>query len=271
LSVLLSEDSTGQYLQEPLSLVRPVISFVLPIHNGGWFAAPKIAHWVESANHNLPKFEIVIVDDGSTDDTSGALEALKISQLKVVRTKENLGKGAALEFGFGFVTGDIVIFADGDLQALPINFFDFIDTLKESSVAIASKRVPGSVVEAGTTRIFLSVAFNCVVRLLLSLPLADTQAGFKVFRRTALQRIIPLLSVKRYAFDAELLTVANLLGMKIVEIPAFVKLESRFRSGNIMRMFVDVLGIAFRLRIRRWYQRNLDGRNGKYKPFLNWK
>jgi hypothetical protein len=98
-----------------------------------------------------------------------------------------------------------------------------------------------------------------------------TQAGFKVFRRTALQRIIPLLSVKRYAFDAELLTVANLLGMKIVEIPAFVKLESRFRSGNIMRMFVDVLGIAFRLRIRRWYQRNLDGRNGKYKPFLNWK
>ena len=83
-------------------------------------------------------------------------------------------------------------------------------------------------------------------------------------------RIIPLISVKRYAFDVELLTVANLLDLKIKELPANVKLESNFRTKNIARMFIDVLGIAYRLRIRRWYQENLEIRRKQYEPILNW-
>jgi len=267
---LLSQENSVESQQSLVSLTKPTLSFILPIFNGGKEAAPRIIEWIETVGKNLPTFEILVVDDGSVDDTYKALKAINVPELKIVRMDANRGKGAALKFGFGFVSGDVVIFADGDLQALPSNFSAFIDSLKESHAAIASKRVPGSEVVAGPKRKFLSVGFNCIVRLLLSLPLVDTQAGFKVFRRSALQKIIPLISVKAYAFDVELLVLANLLGMRIAELPASVTLESSFRSRNILRMLVDVLGIAYRLRIKRWYQKNMGDPSSKYRPILNW-
>jgi glycosyltransferase involved in cell wall biosynthesis len=270
MSVLLSQDlTTTASVQDSIAVTRPVISFILPIYNGGSTAASRISNWIRATSDILPKFEIIMVDDGSIDDTYEALKRINNPALKIVRMDVNQGKGAALKFGFGFATADIVVFADGDLQALPSNFDEFIISMKKSQIAIASKRVVGSRVEADTKRKLLSIGFNCIVRMLVSLPLVDTQAGFKVFKRSALEKIIPLISVKHYAFDVELLVIAHLLEMEIVELPASVKLESSFRVRNILRMFVDVLGIAYRLRIRRWYQNNLDGQVSPYRPFLD--
>ena len=153
---------------------------------------------------------------------------------------------------------------------MPVDLNQYLAATRSCDVAIASKRVPGARVNAGVKRKFLSIGFNTFVRVMLSLPLSDTQAGFKIFRQSALQKIVPLISVKHYAFDVELLTVAKLLKLRIVELPANVKLESNFRNKNIVRMFIDVLGIAYRLRIRHWYQRNLELRRKNYQPILRW-
>ena len=81
---------------------------------------------------------------------------------------------------------------------------------------------------------------------------------------------MPLISVKRYAFDVEILTVASLLKMHVVELPVRIQLRARFHVKNVMRMLIDLLGIAYRLRILRWYQRNLNHGSPNYQPIIRW-
>ena len=120
-------------------------------------------------------------------------------------------------------------------------------------------------------RNFLSIGFNNFVRFLLSLPIKDTQAGFKVLRRSALQKILPLLSVKRYAFDVELLVVATeICHYKVVELPAKVDLQGGFRLGNIIRMVIDMLGIVYRLKIKHWYQDNHKKISRRIQTYGRW-
>jgi len=135
--------------------------------------------------------------------------------------------------------------------------------LKDADLVIASKRHPKSRVDACFSRRFLSCGFNILVRLLVGLDIKDTQAGLKAVKRTALRRVFPLLSVKRYAFDVELIAVSKLLGLKIVELPVNMQLNGKFKLKDAWRMFIDVLGIAYRLRITKFYQRKL-------KAYSNW-
>jgi len=81
-------------------------------------------------------------------------------------------------------------------------------------------------------------------------------------RKSAFVDIFPRLAVKRYAFDVELLAVANLFGLKVVEMPVNIKLDASFKPKEMWRMFVDLLGIAYRLKVIHWYQRQLPKKNG---------
>ena len=256
--------------QRVIEVQQPAISIIMPVYNLRSTIADLVENAISKFSQLLPSFEIVLVDDGSVDGTLKRALEIKDRRVRVVGYGDNRGKGQALLYGAKFATGKTIVFADGDMQALPMDFQHYLDALKKFDIAIASKRVSGARVVAGAKRMFLSIGFNAFVRTLLSLPISDTQAGFKIFRSTALEKIVPLISVKRYAFDVELLTVANLLGLKIKELPANVRLESSFKSKNIGRMFVDVLGIAYRLRIRRWYQANLRVKTNEYEPILKW-
>ena len=108
----------------------------------------------------------------------------------------------------------------------------------------------------------MSECFNGLVRFLTGVPLKDTQSGLKAMRKSAFINIFPRLAVKRYAFDVELLAVANLFGLKVVEMPVNIKLDAKFKPEEMWHMFVDLLGIAYRLRIIHWYQRPLARKNG---------
>ncbi len=87
--------------------------------------------------------------------------------------------------------------------------------------------------------------------------LSDTQTGLKAIRREAFANVFPRLSVKRYAFDVEMLALANLLGLKLVELPIDIRVRKLFSFQEVWRMFLDLLGITYRLRVSRWYQRVL--------------
>lgn len=214
--------------------------------------------YLDNIAHGLGlTYEIIVVDDGSYDDT--CLKVLQYANcnphVQVVSYKRNMGKGFAIKTGFWKSRGDLVIFIDSDSE-ISFDIIDqYIKALRDADIAIGSKWHRDSIVKISLTRKFLSRGFNILVRLLTGLKVTDTQCGIKAIRRKSFEKIFKHLRVKRYAFDVELLVLAKLYGLKIVELPVKLSLKSGFRFRDVWRMFLDLLGIAYRLRVKRWYQR----------------
>ena len=240
------------------------LSFVIPAYNEEDFIEDMLES-IDSviAGKHLP-YEIVVVDDGSRDRTlaNAVRYAKRNGHVKVVSYPENVGKGYAVKTGFLRSTGDVVVFADSDMEIDLSIISQYIEALKRGDIVIASKKHPDSQVKVPFTRKILSEGFNSLVRILTGVPLKDTQSGLKAMRKNAFIDIFPRLAVKRYAFDVELLAVANLFGLKVVEMPVTIKLDASFKPKEMWRMFVDLLGIAYRLRVIHWYQRQLPKKNG---------
>ena len=240
------------------------LSFVIPAYNEEDFIEDTLgAIDAIIKGKNLP-YEIVVVNDGSRDSTlqKARKYAGRNGHVKVVSYTENAGKGYAVKTGFMEASGNIVIFADGDMEIDLGTISKYIDALKLGDIVIASKKHRDSHVDVPLSRRVLSEFFNALVRLLTEVPLKDTQSGLKAMKKSAFVEIFPRLAVKRYAFDVELLAVANLYGLKIVEMPVNIKLDASFKPTSMWHMFLDLLGIAYRLRIIHWYQRPLPKKNG---------
>jgi dolichol-phosphate mannosyltransferase len=207
---------------------------------------------------HLP-YEIVVVDDGSKDKTfTRASEyAHRNGHIKVLTYKNNLGKGHAVRTGFMKTAGEIAILADSDmeidLKAIP----SYVEALKNADIAIATKWHPKSAVAMPFHRRVLSHAFNVLVRIMTGADVKDTQTGLKAMRRSTFTNVFSRLCVKRYAFDVELLAVAKLFGLKVVEMPVQLEMNVSFNPIEGWRMFLDLLGISYRLRVTHFYQRNV--------------
>lgn len=242
------------------SVSRSVVSFVLPAYNEGEFIEGVLERLDSSVNGRGFRYEVVVVDDGSVDDTR--LRALKYSvkngHVRVVGHDRNVGKGFAVKTGFWKAVGDAVVFVDSDLDVDVGQVKRYVDALKLGDFVVGSKWHPDSVVEVSFVRRLLSHGFNVLVRLLTGVRVGDTQTGIKAVRREAFLEVFRRLSVKRYAFDVELLVLARLLGLRVVELPVRLKLSSRFSLREAWHMLLDLLGITYRLRVKKWYQRGFS-------------
>jgi glycosyltransferase involved in cell wall biosynthesis len=236
------------------------LSFVIPAYNEEEFIENTLGTLDDLIKDKNLHYEIVVVDDGSLDKTfaKATKYSKKNGHVKVVSYPENVGKGFAIKTGFMQSSGDVVVFADSDMEIDLRTISRYINALDNGDIVIASKWHPDSVVEMPLTRKIMSHSFNVLVRLLTGVPLKDTQVGLKAMKKSAFENIFPRLAVKRYAFDVELLTVAKLYGLRIVELPAQVRIEKSFNLKDLLKMFVDLLGIAYRLRVVHWYQRPLS-------------
>jgi glycosyltransferase involved in cell wall biosynthesis len=239
------------------------LSFVIPAYNEEVFIEDTLGTLDLAIKEKMFQYEIVVVDDGSKDNTF--LKAVEYSKrnshVKVIRYARNTGKGFAIKTGVMESTGDVVIFIDGDMEIDLNTISSYVKALEDADIVIATKWHPDSTVSMPLSRRMLSRTFNVLVRILVGFNLKDTQVGLKVMKRSAVDKIFPRLAVKRYAFDVELLALAHLYNLKIVEMPVKLTLESPFKAKDAWRMFVDLLGIAYRLRIIRWYQRKLYPKN----------
>ena len=236
---------------------RPELSLIMPAYNEEENIGLVIERVDAIVRQMGLRYELIVVDDGSIDKTRAKVEdyAKNNGHVKVVGYENNLGKGRALKTGFSHAVGDSVIFMDSDSDIEPKQVGYYIEALKDADVVVASKRHPQSKVDAPLIRKILSHGFNILVKLLVGLRLSDTQTGLKAIRRDAFLSVFSKLTVKRYAFDVELLVLTNLLGLRIVELPIVIQLRGLFGFREVCRMFLDLLGITYRLRVLRWYQR----------------
>lgn len=248
---------------------RHIISMVIPAFNSEDTIESTITS-VEKCIEDLGyQYEVLVIDDGSTDKTFEKISKLSSEHIKVIRNSPNRGKGFSMKEGILASSGDYVIMLDSDLEIGIDMIQTYISALKEKDIVISSKRHPQAIYRAPFMRKLFSAGFNVLVRILTGVNVSDSQTGFKAFRGESIRYLMKLVSVKRYAFDVEVLAIAKITRMEIAEFPAHIVQDKSFSSKAILYMLVDLIGIAYRLRIIKWYQRNIHNPSPSYRPILN--
>jgi glycosyltransferase involved in cell wall biosynthesis len=238
-----------------------MLSILMPAYNEAQSIAENVCETVETMRGLGIDFEIVVVDDGSLDGThTAAIDALRAwpECVRIVRCRRNQGKGNALICGTAYSKGEYVAFLDADMDLHPEQLEEFFAIMKarDADVVIGSKFHPQSKVEYPRLRRIYSFFYFMLVRSLFGLPVRDTQTGIKLFKREVLERVLPRVLVKRFAFDLELLANVHHFGYRIVEAPVVVNFNrvcSRLRLAAVWNVFVDTLAIFYRMRILRYY------------------
>ncbi len=228
------------------------LSIVIPAYN----ESNRILGTLEEAARVLPglepRSEVVVVDDGSTDDTAALVESARATfplPLKLVSLPHR-GKGSAVRAGMLAARGSFRVLCDADL-ATP---FESVQLLLEparrngTEVVIASRQKKGAVrQDESWVRHLLGRGFNLTVRLVTGLKgIEDTQCGYKLFTDASAKAVFERVTIEGFAFDVEALVIASALGFRIEEIPIIWRSvpESKVRAiQDTMGMFRQLLRI----------------------------
>ena len=228
-------------------------SFIIPAFNESSRIRPTLDELLRYSQERSWDVEILVVDDGSRDDTAQIVREYGQvhPQILLVENPGNRGKGFSVRNGMLHARGDICLFTDADLSS-PISeapkLFDAIAAGADIAIGSRWLRSDLQTERQPLYRQAFGRIFNLVLRLFLGLNYADTQCGFKAFRRQAAQRIFPLQKIERWGFDPEILFLARRMGLTVKEVPVLwahsegTRLHP-FRDG--LRMFLEVLRIRW--------------------------
>jgi hypothetical protein len=240
------------------------LTLVVPFYNPGSRLSKHVVEVVEVLSRSDITYEVLAVSDGSTDQSEDQLAAIVSDRLTLIRLEENQGKGAALRAGLSIGRGQYLGFIDGDGDLPASLITNFLEIIREQhpDIIYGSKRHPQSSVVYPPLRRIYSWGYQQLNRTLFHLPIRDTQTGVKVIRRDVLAGVLPRMVEKRFAFDLELFVVARQQGYRnFVEMP--IKIGERFSSTislrSVQNMLLDTLAIFYRLRVLRFYERDIHG------------
>lgn len=212
-------------------------------------------------------YEIICVVDGRVDKTYETAKKVRSKKIKVYCYDENFGKGFAVRFGMAKAKGDLVAFIDSGMDIDPNGISMLLEHMEwyNADIIIGSKRHPASVVDYPLVRRIYSVGYQIIVKILFGLNVRDTQTGLKIYKRKVLEKVLPRMLVKKFAFDIELLAVARYLGFKrIYEAPVKIYNEAFIANSTVedfkamfrvsFRTFMDTVAVFYRLYILRYYR-----------------
>lgn len=203
--------------------------------------------------HLAGDFEVLVIDDGSSDDTCKSVRQLmnKMPELSLIEQIKNQGKGAAVRRGMLAAKGDIHVFMDADhsthIREIERVFASF-ETQSEKEVIIASRQHPDSDISQHQSwlREHMGKSFNLLMRLATGIDMPDTQCGFKAFTSKASQQIFSAQKLDGFSFDVEVLFLAARMGYHVTEIPVEWVNEPNSKVRMLidpLKMFVDILRI----------------------------
>ncbi len=224
-------------------------------------------------------YEVIVVIDGAEDQSFSEARKIPSPYLSVVGYKTNHGKGYAVRYGMAKSHGDIIGFLDagGDIRADGLSMMLAHYHWYNADIIVGSKRHPVSKVRYPKERKFLSWVYQMIIKLLFNLSIRDSQVGMKLFRRKTLEDVLPRLLVKKFAFDIEILAVANHLGYtRIYEAPVELDFSgaSSITSTSFLRVVFntlwDTLAVFYRLRLVHYYD-TINKRRWRFDPELNFR
>jgi dolichyl-phosphate beta-glucosyltransferase len=234
----------------------PELTIVVPAYNEAARLGLSLSRILEYLNQNFGSSELIVVDDGSTDDTAAVAERAVANSgavsTRVIRYGQNRGKGYAVRVGLLAAAADVVLFSDADLSTPITETPKLVDPIRsgEFDVTFGSRALDRSLigVHQPWRREQGGRLFNLIVRAATGLPFWDTQCGFKAFRMNVCRPLIESIQIDRFGFDVELIYLAHLAGLRLSEIPV--------RWNNDAASKVSVVRDSFRMidevwRIRR--------------------
>jgi dolichyl-phosphate beta-glucosyltransferase len=210
-----------------MSHTPPDLSIIIPAYNEGQRLGrglSRIREYFAGQPVGIAGIEIIVVDDGSTDDTAQIAQqwARDIPSLRLVSNGKNRGKGFSVRHGILEARGRVAIFTDADLSS-PIEESAklLIAIHTGNDVAIGSRAIDRSLISVRQSRFRESagIIFNSFVRLFTRLPIHDTQCGFKAFVRERCGVVFEQQRIERFGFDPEVLFLAQRHGLRTAEVP----------------------------------------------------
>lgn len=229
------------------------LSIIIPAYNEAERLGPNLGPVLAFLGARYPDYELIIVDDGSTDGTAEAVAAALAGEprARLIRYQPNRGKGYAVRAGVLASTGDPVLFMDADLSTPLEEIPRLLERLAGADVVIGSRGLPEAEIRVRPPlfRRLASWVFDQVKYALVGLRrFQDTQCGFKAYRGPVARQLFALGRVDRFMFDVEILFLAERAGLRIVEMPV----AWADRPGSKVRFWEGVVNMFRDLgRIRR--------------------
>lgn len=226
------------------------ISVVIPAYNEAKRIGPTLKKVMAFLDSRFNKYEIIVVDDCSKDNTSRVVSKYKNNNLRVLRNKKNRGKGFSVKRGILNAKYSFVLFSDSDL-ATPIKELDkFMKLIKKYDIVIASRNLKESDIRVKQPfyRQFMGKTFPLLVNLITGVGFKDTQCGFKLFKTRIAKKIVKQQTFERFSFDVEILFIARKMGFKIKEAPVvWIDKEGSTVSPikDSFKMLIDLFKIRF--------------------------
>lgn len=234
--------------------MSPTYSIVIPAYNESarlGASLEKVLAYVHAQGWDA---EVIVVDDGSRDNTPEIVRAFaaKDPTVKLLENPGNRGKGHSVRSGMLHAQGRLILFSDADLSSPIEEAPKLLSALEAGAdIAIGSRwlRAETQTQRQPLHRQIFGRIFNLLLRMSLGLQFADTQCGFKAFKRAAALAIFPLQRIERWGFDPEILFLARKMGFKVAEIPVVWGHSGGARINPLIdgaKMFQEMLRV-------RWY------------------
>lgn len=225
------------------------LSIIVPVFNEARRLHQNLDLLIDEVEGYFPQFEVIVVSDGSTDETNLKLASFRHKDVKPLIIQRNEGKGAAVRAGFKEASGNYILFIDGGMEIHPreIRVFAGLMSLYNADIVVGSKRHPQSKIEYPLARRMLSWCYQRLVRAFFQVDVTDTQVGIKLFRREVIDAVLPYLEVNRYGFDLEILSLARAFGFSnMLEAP--IRMDYFMKNDRVaVREVFHVWKIGFSL------------------------
>lgn len=233
-----------------------ILSVIIPAYNEGSVIEStllSVHHFFAEMNF---KYEVIVVNDGSTDKTAEAVSSLTdaMPDLVLINLPENRGKGAAVREGMLKARGTYRLFMDADNSTSIEEMRHMMPYFNQGyDIIIGSRGVKGANITSHQpwVRESMGKVFIYFVKLFTGLPFKDTQAGFKIFTGSSADNVFPLQTIPGWIFDVELLVIARELGYGVKEVPIAWKHYPQSNVGVIkgtVKALADLAAIRSRLR-----------------------